>query len=51
MLEGMGNLLHCIDVHAAFMRKRRGAHPWLTRIVPQIGDLIHEVRKVPQVAQ
>ena len=51
VLETARHLLHRVDVHAAFVGERRLAHPRLPRVVAQVGDLIHELRELPQLRQ
>ena len=45
------HLLHRVDVRPPLVRKRRRTHPRLPRAVPQIGDLIHILRQIPQLPQ
>ena len=51
VLEAPRHLLHRVDVHAPFMGERRLAHPGLVRVVPEVRDLVHELRKLPQLRQ
>ena len=50
VLKTPRNLLHRIHMHAALVREGSRSHPGLAGIVPEIGDLIDELRQLPQHA-
>ena len=50
VLVAARELLHGVDVRAALVRERRRADPRLARVVAQVRDLVHELRKLLQLA-
>jgi hypothetical protein len=51
VLVAADDFLHRVDVRAALVRKRRRTDPRLARVVAQVGDFIHELRKVLEQRQ
>jgi len=50
VLVARGELLHGVDVHAAFVGECRRADPRLARVVARVRDFIHELRKLLQLS-
>ena len=45
------DFLHGVDMRAALVRERRRADPRLARVVAEVGDFIHELRKLLEQRQ
>ena len=51
VLVARGEFLHGVHMRATLVRERRRADPRLARVVPDVGDFIHELGKFLELAQ
>ena len=51
VFKTVSHLLHRIDMHASLVRKRSGAHPGASRVMPHVGNLIHKVGQLMELGK